>query len=67
VRELVDLILREMKFDCKIKWNREMPDGAPRKVMDDNRFRKIFPQFEFTDMRKGIAETVNYYESIYFY
>lgn len=67
VKELIDIILKEMKFKCKITWNRAMPDGAPRKVMDDKRFRKIFPQFEFTDMRKGIAETAKYYESIYPY
>ena len=67
VRELIELIIREIRFDCKIKWNREMPDGAPRKVMDDKRFRKIFPQFEFTDLKKGIAETAKYYESIYPY
>lgn len=64
VRELADLIMREMRFRCRIQWNHEMPDGAARKVMDDQRFRKIFPVFEFTDLRSGIAETVKYYESV---
>ncbi|TKS58506.1 MAG: hypothetical protein EWM72_02944 [Nitrospira sp.] len=54
----------EMGFHCRIQWNREMPDGAARKVMDDQRFRKIFPDFEFTDLRSGIAETIKYYESL---
>jgi GDP-L-fucose synthase len=67
VRELVDLIVSEMKFNCKIKWNSEMPDGAPVKVMDNARFKKVFPRFEFTDLKAGIAETIKYYESLYPY
>lgn len=64
VRELVGMIMKEMDFDCKIIWNQDMPDGAPRKVMDDNRFRKLFPHFKFTELRTGIKETVKYYESL---
>ncbi|MDD5129533.1 MAG: NAD-dependent epimerase/dehydratase family protein [Candidatus Omnitrophica bacterium] len=67
VRELVDLIISEMKFDCKIKWNSKMPDGAPVKVMNDERFKKIYPKFEFTDLKSGIAQTIKYYESVYPY
>ncbi len=67
VRELVDLIVSEMKFDCKIKWNSKMPDGAPVKVMNDERFRKVYPKFEFIDLKSGIAETIKYYESVYPY
>ena len=65
VSELLEIILNETKYDGKIVWNRNMPDGAPRKVMSDNRFRKIFPDFKFTDLKEGIKETVEYYESIY--
>lgn len=67
VRELVDLIVKELNFSGAVVWNREMPDGAPRKVMDDTRFRKVFPAFSFTDLKAGIAETVRYYESVYPY
>ncbi|HVN96299.1 MAG TPA: NAD-dependent epimerase/dehydratase family protein, partial [Syntrophorhabdaceae bacterium] len=55
VRELVDMILGKMGCNCKVTWNRAMPDGAPRKVMDDTRFRKIFPAFQFTDLKQGIS------------
>lgn len=67
VRELVESVAKEMNYDVEIKWNRNMPDGAPRKVMDDARFRKIFTNFEFTTFKSGIAETIEYYESIYPY
>lgn len=67
IRELVRIIRNETGFKGEIVWNRSMPDGAPRKVMDDTRFRKIFPEFHFTEFSAGIRETIKYYESIYPY
>lgn len=67
VRELVTLIIKEINFIGEIVWDRSKPDGAPKKVMDDIRFRKQFPEFQFTDMKVGIRETIKYYESIYPY
>ena len=64
VRELVNIIIEEADFDGAIVWDRSMPDGAPKKVMDDRRFRKQFPEFQFMDLRAGIRETIKYYESI---
>lgn len=67
VRELVGIIIKSVGYKGEIKWNRNMPDGALRKVMDDVRFRKLFPSFEFTSLENGLKQTSNYYESIYPY
>jgi len=67
VRELINLIIKETGFKGEIIWNKNMPDGAPRKVMDDSRFRRIFKQFSFTSLEDGLHETIKYYESIYPY
>lgn len=67
IRELVEIIIKETGFKGSAVWNREMPDGAPRKVMDDTRFRKVFSEFKFTNFQTGIRETIKYYESIYPY
>lgn len=67
VRELVHLINERFNNKFKIKWNHNMPDGAPKKVMDDARFIKVFPDFKFTDFSKGITDTILYYQSIYPY
>jgi GDP-L-fucose synthase len=67
VRELVEIIIEECAYEGNIVWNRNMPDGAPRKVMSDNHFKKIFPEFAFTELRGGIKETIKYYESVYPY
>ncbi|MCC6370397.1 MAG: NAD-dependent epimerase/dehydratase family protein [Bacteroidia bacterium] len=67
VKELVTIINDRFNNQFIIRWNHNMPDGAQKKVMDDVRFKKVFPGFEFTDFEIGITNTVNYYKSIYPY
>lgn len=67
VRELVDLITEAVGFEGSVLYDPSKPDGAPRKVMDDRRFRKVFADFAFTPLSEGINATVGYYDSIYPY
>ncbi|WP_046243499.1 NAD-dependent epimerase/dehydratase family protein [Hymenobacter terrenus] len=67
VKDLVDLIQTQFSYHGRLAWDPTKPDGAPRKVMDDTKFRTVFPEFQFTDFKDGIAETVKYYESVYPY
>lgn len=67
VRELVDVIQHHFKTPFLIKWDAAMPDGVSKKVMADARFRKVFPNFQFTDFNEGIENTIRYYKSIYPY
>jgi nucleoside-diphosphate-sugar epimerase len=64
VRQLVNLIAREGDYTGKIRYDESMPDGAPRKVMDERRFRKVFPRFDFIEIGAGLSTTVAYYKSI---
>ena len=67
VKELVEIIKVSFHYKGKITWDPMKPDGAPKKVMDDRRFRKVFPNFQFTVFNEGIKHTVKYYESQYPY
>lgn len=67
VRELSEIISRALSYKGKISWNTRMPDGAPKKIMDDRKFRKVFPEFNFASLNDGIMETVKYYKSIFPY
>ena len=67
VRELVDLIVVLTGFQGRVVYDHNMPDGAPRKVMDDRRFRKVFPDFSFSLLQEGVVATMRYYYSIYPY
>lgn len=65
VRELVQLIHSRFDNRFQILWNHQMPDGSPRKVMDDRRFKKVFRNFSFTSLESGIESTLAYYKSVY--
>ncbi|MBF9143440.1 NAD-dependent epimerase/dehydratase family protein [Hymenobacter properus] len=67
VKELVDIIQSKFDYQGRVVWDHTKPDGAPKKVMDDTRFRQVFPSFEFTDFEQGIANTIAYYESVFPY
>lgn len=64
IKELAELIKQVVGFDGEIFWNREMPDGTPRKLMDSSRLNALGwkPKIELTD---GIQATYDFYlESI---
>lgn len=67
VKELVEVIKANFDYQGTIIWDHSKPDGAPKKVMDDRKFRKVFPDFEFTQFSEGIKNTIKYYESVYPY
>lgn len=67
IKELVDLITHSFNYKGQVSWDQSKPDGALKKVMDDTVFRKIFPDFKFTSMEKGIKETTEFYSKQYIY
>lgn len=67
VREIVSLISQRVEYEGRIEYDHSKPDGAPKKVMSDLRFRKVFHDFAFTDMKDGIQDTIDYYSSVYPY
>ncbi|MBD2721795.1 NAD-dependent epimerase/dehydratase family protein [Hymenobacter armeniacus] len=67
MRELIGIIQDKFNYAGQLVWDTSMPDGAPKKIMDDHKFRQVFPDFQFTDFTEGIEATVRYYESVYPY
>lgn len=67
ISDLIEIIVDTTMFKGEIKWDRSMPDGAPKKVMNDLRFKKLFPDFKFTKLEEGLKKTINYYESVFPY
>ncbi|SMD10902.1 NAD-dependent epimerase/dehydratase family protein [Sporomusa malonica] len=64
VRELVEIIQQHFNYSGKIVFDETKPDGAPKKVMDDQRFKKVFGDFAFTQFSDGIRKTIDYYRQI---
>jgi GDP-L-fucose synthase len=64
IRESAEMIAREVGFSGNLDFNTKYQDGAPYKILDDRKFRELFPSYKFYDHRQGIKETVSYYRSI---
>jgi GDP-L-fucose synthase len=61
VTELVEVLKGLTGYRGNIRYDLRYPDGAPKKVMNDRRFRQRFPDFQFTPLVDGIRETIDYY------
>ena len=58
VRELAKKIAEIVKFDGEILWDKAMPDGTPRKVLDISRLKKLGWESKI-DLTSGLENTIN--------
>jgi GDP-L-fucose synthase len=67
IQESAAMIARAIPYHGAIRFNTSYPDGDPQKIMHDERFRRFFPDFQFTDPSAAIRTTVNYYKAVLFH
>jgi GDP-L-fucose synthase len=65
IRDVVLLICDIFKFQGKIVWRSEFPDGQFRKPTDNTRLKEVLPNFKFTSMSVGLEESINYFVENY--
>lgn len=63
MRESAEAIKAAVEYPGELWFNTKYEDGAPRKVLDDRRFRELFPDYQFIDHAEAIRRTVAFYES----
>jgi GDP-L-fucose synthase len=61
ILDLAELIAQEVGFDGRITWEKDKPDGAMQKLLDNEKISKLgwFPR---TKLKKGIATTYSWYK-----
>lgn len=64
IREIVYLICELSGFDGEIEWDASKPDGQPRRCLDTSRAEREFGFKARTNLREGLAKTVNWYEGV---
>jgi GDP-L-fucose synthase len=64
VTELVEIIREVVGYQGEVVFNTKYQDGSPKKVMNDARFRRLFPDFEFTSFTEGLSQTIKYYSRL---
>jgi GDP-L-fucose synthase len=58
IKELAKKISEIVKFDGRIFWDKNMPDGNPRKVLDISRLKKLGWKPKIT-LNSGLVKTIN--------
>ncbi|MEK7684065.1 MAG: NAD-dependent epimerase/dehydratase family protein [Verrucomicrobiota bacterium] len=64
IRESAELIAQAIGYQGGLIFNAHYQDGAMRKILDDRKFRRLFPDFQFIDHQEAIRRTVDYYRSV---
>lgn len=64
IKESAEFIAEALGYKGKLVFNPKYQDGAPKKILDNKKFKEIFPDFVFSDHKKGIQNTVDYYKSV---
>lgn len=62
IRELVELIAKEMQFKGDIVFNTKIPDGTPRKLLDVTKIHELGWKHKI-DLDDGIKKAIAYYGS----
>ena len=61
IRELVELIAREVGFTGTVRWDTSQPNGQPRRKLDTSRAFDAFGFQSTTDFEAGLRNTVAWY------
>jgi GDP-L-fucose synthase len=62
VRELASTIADTVGYGGKFEWDAAMPDGAPRKLLDSSRIRKLGWQAQ-VPLAEGVRKTYDWYRA----
>lgn len=57
IAELADIISEILEFKGEIFWNKNMPDGTPRKLLDCSKINNLGWKKEI-DIKKGLSRTI---------
>lgn len=64
IKELVNIIAELTGFKGEILWNKDKPDGQPRRCLDVSRAEKEFGFTAKTDFVEGLRETIEWYKGV---
>lgn len=62
IRELVPLICELCEFKGEVVWEKNKPDGQPRRCLDTSRAKELFDFEAKTSLREGLVETIQWYK-----
>lgn len=61
IKDLVELIAKLMDYKGKVVWNKDKPDGQPRRCLDTSKAKEEFGFVAETDFEEGLKETIKWF------
>lgn len=65
IRELVEITSDLFGYKGEVLWDQTMPEGQHKKPSSNSVFRKLVPNFRFTNLSEGLSENIQWYEENY--
>ena len=59
IKEIADIIKKEVGGEYKIEWDKSKPDGTLEKRTDISKLKNIYPEFNPRDLKDGIREILD--------
>lgn len=63
IKDLLEMTASLVGFKGTIRWDTSKPDGQPRRCLDTTRARELFGFAAATDLRTGLAKTIDWYRA----
>lgn len=63
IRDLVEIIAKEVGFEGELRWDTSKPNGQPRRKLDVSRAEDEFGFISQTDFHVGLRETIKWYNA----
>lgn len=64
IKEIAQIIKKEIEWNGEIKWDLKKPDGTFEKRTDIQRLKSIYPNFNPRSLSKGVQEIINNKEQL---
>jgi GDP-L-fucose synthase len=65
IKDLVETLVELLEFSGEVIWDKEKPDGQPRRCLDVTRAEKEFGFKSNTDFVEGLKKTIEFYKENY--
>ena len=65
IKELVHLIARLTRFEGKIVWDTNRPDGQPRRCLDTSKAEWLFGFKARMPFEEGLQRTIEWYQQTF--
>jgi GDP-L-fucose synthase len=61
IEEIVYEIVKQMKFDGNVYFDKSKPEGILKKNSCNKKFKSLYPDFKFTSLDEGLSSTIEYF------